>query len=283
MLPDQLGALAGQTHQKWSLIISDDGSTDHWQDTVSKFANTTGPGQVWLMGGANKGHGRNYLSLALAAGPSVPFVAFSGQNTVWFAEKLARAVKHLKALPKGCPGLYCSRQVICDRDFGAQMFSENYAREVTFQNALVQNVGDLGTVVLNRSALDLVQDTVRHIRDQAAHDGWIFQLVTGAGGKVIFDEDPTQFHRKLHRRVKAGGNRTLRLQPVRACTKARMAALNRARHWLTPSARDTLDQLALAREARLPKRLRALRRSGVYGQTRFGTAALWKAALFKRL
>ena len=279
-LPDQLSALAAQTHKRWSLIISDDGSADPWQDAVSRFAETTAPGQVWLMGGSNKGHGRNFLSLALAAGPSVPYVAFCGQNDVWFAEKLARAVKQLRALPKGRSGLYCSRQIFCDRDLGAQMPSKLLPRELTFQNALVQTTCDLGTVVLNRGALDLVQDTVRHIRDQAAHDGWIHQLVSGAGGEVIFDEEPSQFHRLRSQCTRS--SRKASLQPVRFCSAARFAALNRARHWLTPSARNTLDQLAHVRDSKFPCRLSALRRSRVYGQTRLGTASLWAAAMLKR-
>ncbi|MEO1026079.1 MAG: glycosyltransferase [Pseudomonadota bacterium] len=280
MISEQLSALAAQTHKRWSLIISDDGSTDAWQETVSHFAETTAPGQIWLMGGANKGHGRNYLSLVLAAGPSVPYVAFCGQNDVWFAEKLARAVGQLRSLPNGRPGLYSSRQVFCDRNLDAQTVARGPRRELSFQNALVQNTCDLATIVLNRDALDLVQDTVRHIRDQVAFDGWIHQLISGAGGEIIFDGQPSQFHRQ--RAWRANSDRRVPWKPVRISTADRISALNRARHWLTPEARHTLDQLDHARNANLPARLSALRKSGVYGQTKLGTASLWAAAMLNR-
>lgn len=283
LLPDQLGALAAQSHQNWSLIISDDGSTDSWQATVTQFAESTARGKTWIMGGMRRGHQRNFLSLALAAGPSVPFVAFCDQRDVWFTDKLANAVEQLGAVPDNTPGLYCSRQVICNRDFDGQMFSENPKRDLTFQNALVQDPLSLGTVVLNRCALDLVQDTIRHIRDQAKFDGWVFQLIAGAGGEIIYDETPSQFHRRFRSKPTRRNSRLQRLQPVRTCTAARLAALHRSRHWLTPTACNTLDQFAIAQKARLPRRLAALRRSGVYGQTRRGTFSLWAAAALNRL
>ena len=64
---------------------------------------------------------------------------------------------------------------------------------------------------------------------------------------------------------------------------ANIAALQRVRHWLAADARAQLDWFASARQGPLGQRLRALRNSGVYRQTRRGTLALWVAALTRRL
>lgn len=291
-LPEQLASLAAQSHRDWSLIISDDGSSDDWLDVASGFAETGAPGRTWLIAGPRQGYARNFLSLLKVAGPFVPFVAFCDQDDVWMENKLARAVAALKELPAGRPALYCSRTIICDRNLCSQRVSPRFSLAPSFGNALVQNIGGGNTMVMNRAALDLVQDTLRHAKGIVSHDWWVYQLVSGAGGTVIFDQTPSLYYRQ-HGCNLVGANDTIwgsvsRLGKVFAgryqrWNSANTAALMRARHWLTPEARKTLALFTDARSGAAPKRLRALRLSGVYRQTRRGSIALWLAALTKRL
>ncbi len=292
MLAEQLTSLAGQTHRDWSLIISDDGSSDDWLDVATRFAERYAKGRTWLTNGPRKGFARNFLSLVKVAGPFVPFAAFCDQDDVWMPDKLARAVKKLNDLAAGVPAIYCGRTMICDANMRVMRPSPLFRQQPGFANALVQNVGGGNTMVLNRQALDLVQDTLKHADGVVSHDWWVYQLVTGAGGQVIYDHEPAVYYRQ-HESNLIGANDTVwasltRLRGVIAgrykqWNGGNTSALRAARHWLTPEARRTLALFCEAREGPLPKRLKALHCSCVYRQTRRGTAALWLAALMNKL
>ena len=69
----------------------------------------------------------------------------------------------------------------------------------------------------------------------------------------------------------------------RCWNAANSAALQQARHWLTPEARATLALFQEARQGCLWRRVRAMLRAGIYRQTTPGTLALWFAVMAKRL
>ena len=147
-------------------------------------------------------------------------------------------------------------------------------------------------MVMNRAALDILQDSAPRARGVVSHDWWAYQLITGAGGTICYDQTPTVLYRQ-HGENLIGANDTFlaslgRMRRVvrgqfRDWNTANIAALNRVRPWLTDEAKETLDSFVRAREGSLAGRLRALRHSGVSRQRRRGTAALWFAALLNRL
>ena len=288
----QLDSIAAQDHADWSLLLSDDGSRDDWLPVLTAFAERRARGRTFVMQGPRKGFARNFLSLARAAGPLVPYAAFCDQDDAWTPCKLTRATAALRRLPEGRPGLYCSRTVVCGADLEPLRLSPDFRRPPTFANALTQNIAGGNTMVMNRAALDLVQDTASMAEGVVAHDWWTYQIVTGAGGDVLYDDLPT-VHYRQHGSNLIGANDTLSASARRAAgvlagryrnwNGNNIAALLRARHLLTPEARATLDRFADARRGSLPRRLGALRASGVYRQRRRGTAALWLAAIAGRL
>lgn len=291
-IAEQLESIRAQTHSHWSLIVSDDGSTDDGPEQAMLFAIRQTPGRVRIRRGPGNGAARNFLSLVKAAGAVSPFVAFADQDDVWLPEKLARAVDRLKHVPEGIPALYCGRTMVCDCDLIPRRASPLFTRPPGFANALVQNIGGGNTMVLNRAALDLVQDTLRHAEGVVAHDWWVYQLVSGAGGKVFYDTRPTLLYRQ-HGANQVGANDTLRARLTRIGWLMRgrfrdwndrnAAALDRASHWLTPEARATLDAFHRARSRGPFTRMLALRDAGLYRQTRCGNLALWIAAVTRRL
>lgn len=291
-LGEQLESLAAQTHADWSLIISDDGSSDHWHEIAAGFAERHAVGRTWMTAGPGKGYAQNFLTLAIAAGPLAPYAAFCDQDDVWFDTKLERALKHLSTVPDGRPGLYCSRTVVCDENLVRKGPSPLFRKPPCFANALVQNIAGGNTMVLNRAALDLVQDTSRHAGHIVSHDWWMYQLVSGAGGEVIYDTEPSLLYCQ-HGGNAVGANASFRALLLRLTWLAKgrfrrwnganVATLQRVRHWLTPEARETLARFAAARHGNLLARLSSLYRARVSRQTRRGTAALWMAAVFNRL
>jgi glycosyltransferase involved in cell wall biosynthesis len=287
----QLESFLGQSHDDWSLIVSDDRSRDDSVDRIRAFAACSGR-SVSLLPGPGLGFAQNFLHLIRAAGPYVPFAALSDQDDVWLPGKLSRALQHLQAVPEGRPALYSGRTVICDAALKPLRRSPEFTLPPGFRNALVQSIGGGNTMVMNRAALDLAQETARHARGIVAHDWWLYQIVTGAGGQVFHDPEPMVLYRQ-HAGNLIGANDTAlaslsRLVLVlrgrfRGWNTANLRALEAASHWLTPEAREVLGAFRSLRSRSPAMRLRALKALGLYRQTRRGNIALAIAALLNRL
>lgn len=286
----QLDSIAAQTHADWSLIISDDGSGDDWLATASEFSAQNAGHRIWLTTGPGKGFARNFLSLVAMAGPTVPFAAFCDQDDVWLPAKLSRALLALNSVPSSRPALYCGRTMVCDENLEPLQPSPLFAFRPGFCNALVQSIAGGNTMVMNRAALDLLQDTLRCAKTVVAHDWWAYQLISGAGGTVIYDAEPGVLYRQ-HAGNRIGANsgaiaRARRLRQLSAgqfrdWNHANATALAEASHWLTPEARETLQLFQIMRNRGFVGRIAAFRRAGIYRQTRLGQLALWVAVALR--
>lgn len=291
-LQEQLDSYAAQTHVNWSVLASDDGSQDSGPEIFRAFAARHPAHAATLLQGPGQGFARNFLFLLQNAPQEADFVALSDQDDVWYPDKLERALRNLADLPAGCPGLYCARTTICREDLSEIGPSPHFPREPDFRNALVQSIGGGNTMVLNRSALNLVQAAAARASDPVAHDWWLYQLITGYGGRILRDPVPVLAYRQ-HGRNAIGTNRTIaaRLARIAALAQGRfrdwntigLAALDHAAPDFTPEARATLDRFKAARSGPALQRLRHLRRSDVYRQSRLGTLALYLACLLNRL
>ena len=285
----QLDSIARQTHHDWSLIVSDDGSTDRTAESVRAFAARLPHKKIALIRGPKRGSAQNFLSLLRAAG-SAPYVAFSDQDDVWFDDKIARAVGTLKE--HSGPTVYGSRTMVTDHALTPLRASLRFSRPTGFGNALVQNVAGGNTMVLNRDALNVLQPASQSATRIVSHDWWCYQMVTGIGGRMLYDPVPSLFYRQ-HCSNQIGANDTFgalanRLRRVAngefsTWLDGHFDALVSARKWLTPQARRTLDICQDFKNKSPVRRLHALNASGVYRQTKRGSAALLAAALSGRL
>lgn len=291
-LAEQLESLGAQSHRDWSLIVSDDGSTDRWLETMADFSKAVPKNKVWLHNGPGNGFAQNFLSLVDHAGPTVPYAAFCDQDDVWMHDKLERALSALAKVRPGQPALYCGRTMVCDRNLNPIGLSPLFRRLPGFGNALVQNIGGGNTMVMNRAALDILQDTRAHATSVVSHDWWAYQILSGAGGRILYDAEPSVMYRQ-HGQNLVGANqswvaRARRMNRIlrgdfRAWNRANNVALRRATHWLTPEARRMLAAFDEARNARSVQRLSSLAASGIYRQTVQGNLALYVAAALRRL
>lgn len=286
---DQLDSFAVQDHPDWRLTVSDDISTDRGPELVRDWAARHPDRHIDLIGGPGRGFAANFLHLLAHA--DGPLVALSDQDDVWLPDKLTRAVAALRALPDGQPALYCARTVICDQTLRPLAQSPRWHRGFSFANALVQNVAAGNTIVLNAAALDLARRAAPAASGIVAHDWWLYQIVTGAGGRVIRDDRPVLFYRQ-HAANRMGRNDTLRgaagrlsrlmSGEFRDWTDRHCAALLAAADLLTPQNRARLDAFMAARRATGLRRLARLREAGIYRQTTAATTALWLAAALGR-
>lgn len=289
-LRSQLDSFATQDHADWRLVVSDDGSQDEGPAILAAFAATRPDGQVVWTTGPGRGFAANYQSL-LAALPDEPgWVAFSDQDDVWLPDRLSRG---LRALTEAGPALYCSRTWVTAADLTGRQMSPLFRRPPSFRNALVQNVAAGNTILLNPAAARLLVATARVAPAVVAHDWWAYLMVTGAGGSVFQDTEPTLLYRQ-HGGNTIGSNsgwraRLRRLQQVwagrlRDWNDANAAALGASLEHLSPEARALFADWKRMRTSR-PALLRLWRlaRLRLYRQTFASAAVLWLAAATGRL
>jgi hypothetical protein len=124
------------------------------------------------------------------------------------------------------------------------------------------------------------------------HDWWAYLIVSGAGGRVLYDPEPMVRYRQ-HGRNQIGAavgalRRTANAADMlggrmRRWNDQNLRALATVRPLLTPENTRTLDAFEAARQGSMGSRVAALRRSGVYRQTRRGSALVAVATLLNRL
>jgi glycosyltransferase involved in cell wall biosynthesis len=192
-LAEQLRSYADQTADRWSLHVSDDGSTDGTVEIIQQFARSHP--QVTSIGqGPRQGYIRNFLSLAKDKSIIADYFAFSDQDDIWYPDKIERALSFLEAVPKSIPALYFSRTEIVDENLNHLGISPLFARLAAFQNALIQNMGGGNTMVFNAATKQLLESGRQD--DVASHDWWTYQVVTAVGGTAIYDKRPSLKYRQ---------------------------------------------------------------------------------------
>ncbi|WP_170063424.1 glycosyltransferase family 2 protein [Albidovulum inexpectatum] len=287
---DQLESIRRQDHSEWSLIVGDDGSTDQTLRKIHEFAHSNPNHAIQLRHGPRKGSTANFLHLLCDAALDTDFIALADQDDVWLPDKLSRAIAALEAAGSG-PALYGARTVIVDHQLKRLGLSPLFARKPTFGNALVQNIAGGNTMVLNRKAHDLVIAAGAGL-EPVCHDWWLYQLISGCGGQVIYDPHPCLLYRQ-HEANQIGSNMALagRIRRISAVLSGRFSewntrnirCLRQVSHLLTDEAREILDRFEQLRHQRGFLALTRLRGAGVYRQTAAGNASLALAAMLGRL
>jgi glycosyltransferase involved in cell wall biosynthesis len=289
-LGEQLTSIARQTHANWSLVISDDGSTDQTRAIIERFAREH-PQRVRLLDGPRRGVCANFMALATDPSIEADYFAFSDQDDVWHADKLQRALAWFRNVPDAVPGMYCGRTELMSADGHCYGLSPLFRRAPSFQNALVQSLGGGNTMLFNRATKKLLERVGP--LEVVLHDWWVYQLVSAAGGMIRYDPQPVLKYRQ-HERSLIGSNLGPRARLTRISmilggrlqlwNRTNIAALQRVPSDLIKSQnRAVIALFGEATTAPLLKRLIYLRRSGVYRQTVLDNIGMIAAAILKRI
>lgn len=291
-LSAQLDSYLEQAWPDWDLLVGDDGATAQDLAVLDRFQQKAGRlgHKIDIRQGPRRGFASNYLKMLCDLPSYTDFVALSDQDDVWLAPKLDHAVRALAGLEG--PGLYCGARLIWDPLRDTRKLSRTLRREPSFRNALVENIACGNTIVLNRAALHLIQCSNDVTDAIPFHDWWIYLLISGAGGQIIYDPVPHVLYRQhagnalgageagwnwiRARKDVAGGVYLDRLE-------RNLMALTALRGLLTPDHRDLLDRFNAARLARLPQRLRLIAGLGLYRQDALSQLGLWGAIACARL
>jgi len=290
-LARQLDTVIEQTHDNWCIYASDDGSTDKTWSILSAYRDRIGPSKMKIFKGPGRGFVANFFSLLARPGVSADFYTFTDQDDEWDLSRLERSLRALSKVDADVPALYGSRSEIIDAEGRHVGYSRPFARPSGFANALVQNMVSGNTMVLNHAAADLMRKAGTDV-SVSAHDWWAYLLVTGCGGKMIYDPYPTIRYRQ-HSENLYGPNISFRALASRAArlvagdfrqwTSMNLEALRSCWSLLDEKSQRQVELFSRAREGTPLTRLRSLQKSRVYRQTWDGQLGLMVAALIRQI
>ena len=286
-IEEQLQSILEQDHKDWSLIVSDDGSTDCTTTIVKRIIDDNPTKDIQLVAGPRRGSNVNFQSLLQYVLSHSDFVAFADQDDVWFPFKIARAVAKLSA--KQGPALYGSASIVVDHSLRRGKHPTRRTYVPSFQNALVQNIYAGNSCVLNKSGFELV----KQMRTCGVMFDWfLYQLLAGAGGELIYDTEPSLIYRQ-HGRNQIGANqgwaaRFNRFKKMQA-GKYRLWNLKNVKVLLDHGDLLTLENKKRLFGFRLLQRvtgihgLLQLKRLKLFRQTPLGQLGLYYAAIFGKI
>ena len=290
-LPEQLDSIIDQEHKSWSIWASDDGSSDGTLSVLDDYQETLGREKISIKRGPSSGFVANFLSLTCHEDIRAEYYAYADQDDIWETNKLARALECLQKIPKDVPALYCSRTRYVDALNKEIGLSRWYKKPPNFANAMVQSIGGGNTMVFNDAARQLLRTAGNHV-EVISHDWWVYMVVSGCGGKVIFDPAASVRYRQ-HDRNLVGGNTSLlagfeRMKMVaggrlKFWNDANLAALESIKNLLTQENQKLFDEFSESRSKGMYSRLQGIVKSGVYRQTFLGNLGLIAASIFKKL
>ena len=195
-LADQLDSIQAQSHKNWRVLISDDGSTDNTKQIILHYQKIWGKEKLQLRQGPQMGFAQNFLSMACNTGITSDYYAFCDQDDVWLPDKLKIALHHLGNKSSEIPSVYCGRTVYTNENLVPKGFSSLFLLPKTFRNALVQSIAGANTMVFNNAMKKLLEKI--GLVPAVSHDWWMYQLVTGVGGYIHYDETPLVLYRQHH-------------------------------------------------------------------------------------
>ncbi len=283
-LSEQLLSIAAQKHTDWQLWVGDDGSTDATRAIVADFGDQVDQ-PVHVLDGPCQGVAANALALLKQDPlPRDAAVAFCDQDDIWYPHHLSDGLAALEG--HAGPALYCARTDIGPDAGIVRTQSPLWPREPSFANALIQSIAGANTMMLNPAAADLARRAATG-PVPAYHDWWLYGVVSGAGGQILYDPKPAMLYRQ-HDENQLGRNRGFAARYARIATIGRgqyrdwvtqnTEALMSAPDVLTAESRELAQAFMALRDRRGLPVLAGWRKLGVHRQSSAETAIMAAAA-----
>jgi len=290
-LAAQLASILAQTHQNWTLWVSDDGSTDQTLEILRATQALWGKDRLKIVEGPWEGFARNFLSLACRPEIEADYYAFSDQDDIWLPSKLTRALEKLTEQPHNTALLYGSRTSLIDETGTPIGISPLIPKRLDFSNALVQNVAGGNTMVFNHALAKTLRGAGATL-DIVSHDWWLYIVATATGGTVLFDQEPHILYRQ-HKGNLVGSNLglTSRFNRLQKLFSGRFAGWIQQNHLCIKKleANMTIESfrraqlLATIHQVWLHKRLVYFFQSGARRQSMTGNIALLVAVILNQV
>jgi len=282
-LEEQLRSLSDQTIENINILASDDGSTDRSMAILKTAQKSWKKGFFEIIQGPQDGFAANFRTLLRCSKTDADYFAFCDQDDIWDSDKLERALIFHASLDYRIPAVCGSTSRIINESGRLIGQTPQNKRPPSFQHAMVENLMPGHTMVMNKTARDVLVCTAKHI-GQISHDYWIYLILTGVGGIVYQNPIPSVSYRYHQSNAIARNvswkdhfwrfDRTL-TEEVRRRASTRISALKECAAILKPSARSTLQSFEKFHNGKtFSERWTAIAQSGVYRQSQRGQLGL---------
>lgn len=274
-----------------TIFISDDNSSSPFPKL--KFNNKSVCDIFYRKNLKNYGYSSNFIYSLSSIKKEFDYYCFSDQDDIWHEYKILNAINKIKNLSQKRPLLYCGRTTYYDEDCKIKLGNSIiFKKEPSFKNAIIQNIAGGNTMLFNKSANNLIISSIYKNFRAVSHDWWCYQIISGAGGIVIYDSNSYLKYRQ-HKHNVLGSNNTLKdrkkrifnliIGKFRTWNEINLYALNKNKCLLTEENKFFLEEFIKLRKMSLFKRIVKFIKIGIYRQTFIGNIALVLAVITKRV
>ncbi|MDF2690486.1 MAG: putative glycosyltransferase [Gammaproteobacteria bacterium] len=216
-LKAQIESILNQTYKNWTLLIRDDGSTDHSKEILLSYKNLDP--RILIVDDHTKKLGpcANFAKLMqIAKNMDQPYIMLADQDDVWDRDKIAITLENMQILQQqhgNVPLLVHTDLQVVDQDLNeisASYWNYEGLDPVIAKNLatlMIQNVVTGCTVMMNRPLLTLAADIPA---DVIMHDWWL-ALVARAFGEILSINRPTMAYRQHSKNCIGAKKRKFRL------------------------------------------------------------------------
>ena len=213
-LVEQLKSIISQTQNNLKIFIFNDKSTKKILNLEKAYLRNSNKKITLVNRKENHGFAKNFLLGLKDVGANFDYYAFSDQDDIWEDNKIEDAVKEISKFDFSKPVLYCSRTAYISNDSSKEIgSSRNFKKDAIFKNALIQNIAGGNTIVMNKEARNLVVSSLK-CREFVSHDWWCYQMISAAGGEIIFSSKKSLKYRQ-HDKNLIGGNNSFKEKSIR--------------------------------------------------------------------
>jgi glycosyltransferase involved in cell wall biosynthesis len=199
-LKEQLHSIDCQEGVEVELVIVDDCSDLQEFDYLKQQVKLLKVKTKVIKNPRNLGSTDTYLSSLTKVISKFDFYAFADQDDIWLENKLSVAIDKILKEDRIKPTLYGSRTRIMWSDGSLGPLSQK-RKSPSFRNALSQSLAGGNTMVFCDKAAKLLAKSYKKNVTYSAHDWWCYILITGADGKVVFDNEPYILYRQHERNL----------------------------------------------------------------------------------
>lgn len=185
----QLESIMVQTGVEVSVLVRDDGSSDHTVEILEEYC--ARHKNVRIIKGNNIGWRRSFLE-GLKESDRTDYYAYSDQDDVWAVDKLKKCIELLETESSEIPAMVHCNRYSCNESLEPfETQSMKVAMPLNKKNALTQEFAQGCTIVMNEAARKLV--TRIQPDKRAPHDFWT-GLICYYFGKVHYLDERLIYH-----------------------------------------------------------------------------------------
>ena len=198
---EQIESLQNQSYRNWTLLISDDGSTDNTLAIVEAMQKADHRIKIVARNAGFHSATKNFLSLLKVS--SAPYVMFCDQDDVWLRDKIETSLKAIqnkeKNLEDSTPVAVFSDSYVTDELLN--VINPSFVttlcfdpRTVSLPQLVVRNVSQGATMMLNNFLVREVKGSEIPSSFEY-HDHWIAAAAKGIG-QLYYIDKPTFMYRQ---------------------------------------------------------------------------------------